>query len=77
MQSDWPFMAFVAYFDPSGNPEFVCSGTVVSPNVVLTAGHCAVDEATGVPLDPSGFRVVTGNSIGPTRRSAKTSRSLR
>ena len=60
-QSDWPFMAFVAYFDPSGNPEFVCSGTVVSPNVVLTAGHCAVDEATGVPLDPSGFRVVTGN----------------
>jgi V8-like Glu-specific endopeptidase len=61
VQSDWPFMAFVAYFDPSGNPESVCSGTVVSPNVVLTAGHCAVDEATGVPLDPSGFRVVTGN----------------
>ena len=62
VQSDWGFMAFVAYFDASGNPEFVCSGTVVAPNVVLTAGHCAVDETTGVPLDPSGYVVVT-NSV--------------
>lgn len=62
VQSDWGFMAFVAYFDASGNPEFVCSGTVVAPDVVLTAGHCAVDETTGVPLDPSGYVVVT-NSV--------------
>jgi V8-like Glu-specific endopeptidase len=61
VQSDWPFMAFVAHFDASGNADFTCSGTVVSPNVVLTAGHCAVDETTGLPLDPSGFRVVTGS----------------
>ena len=47
VQSDWPFMAFVLYFDANGNPEFSCSGTVVSSNVVLTAGHCAVDEASG------------------------------
>lgn len=59
VQSDWPFMAFVVYFDASGNPEFNCSGTVVAPNVVLTAGHCAVDEATGTTADPSGFAVVT------------------
>jgi trypsin len=62
VQSDWGFMAFVAYFDAGGNPEFVCSGTVVAPNVVLTAGHCAVDETTGAPLDPSGYVVVT-NSV--------------
>jgi secreted trypsin-like serine protease len=61
LQSDWPFMAFIAYFDASGNPEFACSGTVVSSNVVLTAGHCAVDETSGAPLVPSGFRVVTGS----------------
>src|ERR1700729_1822302 len=34
LQSDWPFMAFVAYFDASGNLEFNCTGTVVAPNVV-------------------------------------------
>lgn len=61
VQSDWPFMAFVLYFDANGNPEFSCSGTVVSPNVVLTAGHCAVDETSGATLAPSGFRVVTGS----------------
>jgi trypsin len=53
-------MAFVLYFDSSGNPLFSCSGTLVSSNVVLTAGHCAADESTAVPLSPSGYRVVTG-----------------
>jgi Trypsin len=61
VQSDWPFMAFIVYFDANGNPEFNCTGTVVAPNVVLTAGHCAVDETTGAPLDPSRFAVVTSS----------------
>lgn len=70
VQSDWPFMAFVAYFDASGNPEFNCTGTVVAPNVVLTAAHCAVDETTGAPLDPAGFAVVTG-SVDWTNQSQR------
>ena len=53
-------MAFIVYFDSSGNPLFACSGMLVSANVVLTAGHCTVDESTGQPLGPSGYRVVTG-----------------
>jgi trypsin len=61
VQSDWPFMAFIVYFDPAGHPVFNCTGTVVAPNVVLTAGHCGVDDITGAPLDPSGFAVVTGS----------------
>lgn len=69
-QSDWGFMAFVAYFDASGNAEFVCSGTVVAPNVVLTAGHCGVDEGTDVPLDPSGYVVVT-DSVDWTNTSQR------
>jgi Trypsin len=60
VQSDWPFMGLVLHFDTNGNPDFSCTGTVVATNVVLTAGHCAVDEVTGVALDPSGFAVVTG-----------------
>lgn len=59
-QGTWGFMAEVIHYDTAGNPEFFCSGTVVSSNVILTAGHCGVDEAAGSTLDPSGFRVITG-----------------
>lgn len=55
------FMAFVIHFDASADPDFVCSGTVIAPNLVLTAGHCAVDEGTGAPLAAGGFVVVTGS----------------
>ena len=37
-----------------------CTGTVVSSNLVLTAGHCAQDDATGTARPASGFLVVTG-----------------
>ena len=60
VQGDWGFMAFILHVDANGNPDFMCDGTVVAPNVVLTAGHCAVDETTGATLDASGFGVVTG-----------------
>jgi secreted trypsin-like serine protease len=59
-QGELGFMAFILHFDALGNADFACSGTVISANVVLTAGHCAVDESTGAALDPGGFRVVTG-----------------
>jgi secreted trypsin-like serine protease len=52
-----PWMAFVIY---SGTPSFACSGTVISPNVILTAGHCVVDQATGVAYPPGGYQVITG-----------------
>jgi secreted trypsin-like serine protease len=37
-----------------------CSGTVLSSNVVLTAGHCVADETTGAIQPASGFSVATG-----------------
>jgi hypothetical protein len=46
--------------DAAGNPDFACTGTVVAPNVILTAGHCTVDETTGATLDPSGFGIFMG-----------------
>jgi secreted trypsin-like serine protease len=60
VQGQLGFMAFVEHFDALGNLDFTCSGTVISGNVVLTAGHCAVDENTGAALDPGGYQVVTG-----------------
>jgi len=59
VQGQWGFMGFVIYYDSSGTAQFMCSGTLVSSNVVLTAGHCGADETTGVPNDPTGYRVVT------------------
>jgi trypsin len=58
-QGELGFLAFVAYLGQ--DTDMACSGTVVAANVVLTAAHCALDESTGAPLDPSGFRVVTGS----------------
>jgi trypsin len=55
----FPWMAFVVY---EGTSSFACSGTVLSPNVVLTAAHCLVDEATGTPYPPGGYSVITGTS---------------
>jgi hypothetical protein len=52
-------MAFVYYDD--GTDAFACSGTVLSSNVILTAGHCGEDTGTGVVYHPSGYQVVTGS----------------
>ncbi len=55
----YPWLAYITY--KSGENVSVCSGTVVAPNVVLTAGHCAEQITTGQPDEPSGYAVVTGN----------------
>ena len=60
-ESSWGFTTFVVHYAPSGDADFFCSGTLIAPTFVLTAGHCATDESTGKPLAPSGFRVVTGS----------------
>lgn len=53
-----PELAFIQ--DDLGDESYDCTGTVLSSNVVLTAGHCAYDEATGALASASGFQVTTG-----------------
>jgi secreted trypsin-like serine protease len=58
----FPSLAYVVDFQ--GQLAYQCTGTVIAPSLVLTAGHCVENMQTGVPFSPSGFRVVTG-SVDP------------
>jgi hypothetical protein len=70
----FPQLAYI-YYKNGGNESF-CTGTVVAPNVVLTAGHCGEDTETGVLNEPSGYTVVTGNVewAAPARQVSGVSR---
>ena len=44
--------------DVAGRPAYRCSGTLIAPKVVLTAGHC-----TGEPGEFTGMRVFTESDV--------------
>ena len=66
--SRWPWVARVLIDNP--NVVNTCSGTVVAPNVVLTAGHCASAAWR--------FKVITGaTSVSSGGQASKVSEVVR
>lgn len=53
------YMALVVF--SNGEEADLCSGTVVSGNVVLTAAHCVLNDTFSVVRNPANVTVVTGN----------------
>jgi secreted trypsin-like serine protease len=69
----FPSLAYV--IDIQGKYVYQCTGTVVAPSLVLTAGHCAENMRTGAQNAPSGYRIVTG-AVDPLSPGALVSTVL-
>jgi trypsin len=54
------FASIAEIVDVTHHGAHLCSGTVVAPRLVLTAGHCAANLLTGAEDAAGGFVVLTG-----------------
>src|SRR5690349_1434996 len=56
---EFPALAYIQA-DEGGEKGFACTGSVVAPRVVLTAGHCVEDIETGKLTPVRDYLVATG-----------------
>ena len=45
-----PYVGLMVAYDEDGNPLWRCSGTLIAPQLFLTAGHCTEDPADHVEI---------------------------
>jgi secreted trypsin-like serine protease len=58
--AEFPYLAFIEGVQATAG--YACTGTVVAPRVVLTAGHCVEDIESSSIVEPSLIAVATGVS---------------
>jgi hypothetical protein len=61
---DHPFVAVVVFYDSNGDFIWRCSGSLIEPTVLLTAGHCT-DEAEGAASARVYFQQDAGANYDP------------
>jgi len=59
--SRWPWQAIGIVQRRIGG---ACTGTLITPSVVLTAAHCTYDQRNGQPLQPSDLRFLPSGQVG-------------
>jgi trypsin len=59
--ADFPSLAFIAA-QTGKNQGFACTGTVISPRVILTAAHCVEDLSLGGFTPAPDYKVATGRA---------------
>lgn len=69
-QNKYPFVGLLAFYDEDGEYSHRCTGTLISPTVVLTAAHCTEGTATAYAYFsvevPDDFRENPTGALGTT-----------
>jgi len=63
-EGEHPYVGFMIYFDPAEAAWFSCTGSLLDPATLLTAGHCTygVGDEGGQLLDPDGEILTSGGT---------------
>jgi secreted trypsin-like serine protease len=80
-QNRYPFVGLLAFYDGEGAYSHRCTGTLISPTVVLTAAHCTEGTATAYAYFsvevPDDFRENPTGVLGTTFTHPDFSTNLR
>ena len=61
--SEFPWTVQILKQSKTGGYEFICSGSLIAEDAILTAAHCFADCPSNVDhVEPSTFRVVVGKT---------------
>ncbi|XP_039433650.1 polyserase-2-like [Culex pipiens pallens] len=69
VEGDWPWHAGIFMNVPSGPQRYICGGSIISENFVITAAHCTVPNRNILAADDVSVRLGLHNRTGPSEHS--------